>query len=110
MRFGEEWSGATTTTASSMNWSRECGGGGAVNRSVSADALTDAMMGEGGGGAAAAEADELTAASDSELPTAIGRAMNGAGADATRGGGGQSTMQQHIRNIFSPVFARARDF
>ena len=109
MRFGEEWSGATTTTASSMNWSRECGGGGAVNRSVSADALTEAMMSEGGG-AAATGADELTAASDSELPTAIGRAMNGGGADATRGGGGQNLVQPTIRHIISPVFARARDF
>ena len=64
-----------------MNWNSELSG---VNRSVSADALTEAMRNEEEErGRMVTVADELTAASDSELPTAIGRAMNGGG-----GGGG----------------------
>ena len=62
-----------------MNWNGE------PSRSVSADALTEAVRDEEREAAASRPprmvtlADELTAASDSELPTAIGRAMNGGG-------------------------------
>ena len=66
-----------------MNWNSESSG---VNRSVSADALiTEAMRDEGDRRMHVTIADDLTAASDSELPTAIGRAMNnGGGADPAR--------------------------
>ena len=64
-----------------MNWNGE------PSRSASADALTEAVRDEEREAAASRPgpprmvtlADELTAASDSELPTAIGRAMNGGG-------------------------------
>ena len=65
-----------------MNWNSSESSG--VNRSVSTDALTEAMRDEER--RMVTIADDLTAASDSELPTAIGRAMNGGGggADAAR--------------------------
>ena len=65
-----------------MNWNSSESSG--VNRSVSADALTEAMRDEER--RMVTIADDLTAASDSELPTAIGRAMNGGGGgvDAAR--------------------------
>ena len=61
-----------------MNWNGE------PSRSVSADALTEAVRDEEREASRplprmVTMADELTAASDSELPTAIGRAMNGGG-------------------------------
>ena len=75
-----------------MNWNSSESSG--VNRSVSADALTEAMRDEER--RMVTIADDLTAASDSELPTAIGRAMNG-------GGGGADTARRVLKSVGQTV-------